>query len=85
LSGIPNWSPRRSGRGLVSTEAAREEYGVIVGDDGTVDRAATEEARETGRDERDDLEEFDYGPLPEEGELADRIAAERREFDDRHN
>jgi len=50
-----------------------------------VDRAATEEARETGRDERDDLEEFDYGPLPEEGELADRIAAERREFDDRHN
>ncbi|MFC6769447.1 hydantoinase B/oxoprolinase family protein [Natrinema soli] len=72
-------------QGLVSTEAAREEYGVIVSEDGTVDRAATEEARETGRDERDELEEFDYGPLPEEAELAERIAAERREFDDRHN
>ncbi|WP_254762624.1 hydantoinase B/oxoprolinase family protein [Natrinema marinum] len=70
-------------QGLVSPEAAREEYGVVV-DDGTVDRAATEETREESRKQRDDLEEFDYGPLPDDDELADRIAAERREFDDRH-
>lgn len=72
-------------RGLVSSAAAREEYGVVVGDDGTVDGAATDDRRAEIRERRDDLEEFDYGPLLDDEDLAERIAAERHEFDDRHN
>jgi N-methylhydantoinase B len=70
-------------RGLVTEAAARESYGVVL-TDGEVDEAATEEAREELRLTREDPPEFDYGPLPEYDELAERIAAERREFDDRH-
>jgi N-methylhydantoinase B len=70
-------------RGLVSEEAAREEYGVVLGEDGTVDEGATERQREDIRESRDDLQEFDYGPLPDEETLAEGIAEERREFDQR--
>jgi N-methylhydantoinase B len=69
-------------RGLVSREAAEDEYGVVLSA-GEVDEAATEERRATLREDRDELPEFDYGPLPEYDELAEQIAAERRAFDDR--
>ncbi|MFB6084950.1 MAG: hydantoinase B/oxoprolinase family protein [Halorientalis sp.] len=70
-------------RGLVTEEAAREEYGVVLDADRAVDESATESEREEIRETRDDLEEFDYGPLPPEEELAEEIAAERREFENR--
>ena len=71
-------------RGLITEDAAREEYGVILAD-GTVDESATENQRADLRESRDDAEEFDYGPLPDDEELAERIAVERDEFEDRHN
>ncbi|MFD1514225.1 hydantoinase B/oxoprolinase family protein [Halomarina rubra] len=67
-------------RGLVSEAAARERYGVVL-DDGSVDVGATADERETLRDAREDLSEFDYGPLPDDETLAEEIAAERRTFD----
>ncbi len=72
-------------RGLVSESAARTEYGVVLADDGTVDEAATAERRDDLRETRDDLEPFDYGPLPDDETLEERIAAERREFTERHD
>jgi N-methylhydantoinase B len=72
-------------RGLLSADAAREEYGVVLADDGSVDEAATAAHREGLRESRDDLAEFDYGPLPDDEELADRIAAERDEFEGRYD
>ncbi|MFC6993218.1 hydantoinase B/oxoprolinase family protein [Haladaptatus sp. GCM10025707] len=74
---------REVSQGLISADAAREEYGVVLAADGSVDEASTERTRETLRDERDELPEFDYGPLPEEAVLADQIATERREFNNR--
>jgi N-methylhydantoinase B len=71
-------------RGLVSETAAHEEYGVVLDGEG-VDEAATEERRAEIRADRDDPETFDYGPLPDDEELAEHIAAERAEFEDRHN
>ncbi|QFU84628.1 hydantoinase B/oxoprolinase family protein [Natronorubrum aibiense] len=75
---------REVGRGLLSETAAREEYGVVL-EDGTVDEAATEDRRDELRSSRDEPAAFDYGPLPDDDTLAERIAAERREFDDRHD
>ncbi|WP_265112127.1 hydantoinase B/oxoprolinase family protein [Halosolutus halophilus] len=72
-------------RGLVSESAARTEYGVVLADDGTVDEAATAERRGEIRSSREDLDSFDYGPLPDDEALEARIADERREFADRHN
>jgi N-methylhydantoinase B len=72
-------------RGLLSADAAREEYGVVLADDGSVDEAATAAHREGLRESRDDLAEFDDGPLPDDEELADRIAAERDEFEGRYD
>lgn len=66
-------------RGLVSEAAAAEEYGVII-TDGAVDDEATEQQRADIRETRADLDEFDYGPLPDDSELEAQIAAERREF-----
>lgn len=63
---------------------AASEYGVVLAEDGTVDEAATEARREELRADREDEEQFDYGPLPDYGKLAERIAAERWEFDKRH-
>ncbi|MFD1562392.1 hydantoinase B/oxoprolinase family protein [Haloarchaeobius amylolyticus] len=72
-------------RGLVSESAARTEYGIVLADDGTVDESATAERREEVRETRDNLEPFDYGPLPDDETLEERIAAERREFAERHD
>jgi N-methylhydantoinase B len=69
-------------RGLVSEAAAADEYGVII-NDGAVDEAATEQRRADIRENRDDLDDFDYGPLPDDSDLEAQIAAERREFDNR--
>jgi len=69
-------------RGLVSEAAAADEYGVMI-DDGAVDEAATEQRRADIRENRDDLDDFDYGPLPDDSDLEAQIAAERREFDSR--
>jgi len=72
-------------RGLISADAARGEYGVVIDDEGAVDAAATEARREEIRETRDDLGDFDYGPLPPEEELAEQIATERREFEQRED
>ncbi|MEF8789074.1 MAG: hydantoinase B/oxoprolinase family protein [Haloarculaceae archaeon] len=79
----PELVAREVRRGLISGAAAEEEYGVVLDEDGTVDGAATEDRRSEIRADRDDLAEFDYGPLPDEADLAERIAEERREFDRR--
>ncbi len=47
--------------GLVSRDWAREGYGVVVADDGSVDEAATEAERERQRTERGDAPAFDFG------------------------
>ncbi len=67
-------------RGLISRSDAGDGYGVVIGEDGTVNQAATEERREEMRENRDELSQFDYGPLPDYDELKAQIAAERREF-----
>jgi N-methylhydantoinase B len=72
-------------RGLVSESAAPTEYGVVLADDGTVDEAATEDRRAEIRSTRGDPQQFDYGPLPDEGTLSERIAEERRTFENRHS
>ncbi len=66
---------------LVSVEAARSEYGVVVSAAGEVDAAATEAARKELRDSRDPKKLFEFGPLPAVGELRTQIAEERRDFD----
>ena len=68
-------------RGLVSEVAAREAYGVVLDEEGAVDAAATENRRKEMRSTRGDPEQFDYGPLPDEAELSERIAEERRAFE----
>jgi N-methylhydantoinase B len=72
-------------RGLVTESAARTEYGVVLDDDGAVDESATEERRSKIRSTRGDPEQFDYGPLPDEETLSERIAEERRTFENRHS
>jgi N-methylhydantoinase B len=67
--------------GLVSVDAARAEYGVVVSTDGDVDEAASEALREEMRGTRDEPPLFDFGPLPEYDELRRQIGAERRDFD----
>ena len=66
---------------LVSVEAARSEYGVVVSAAGEVDAAATEAARKELRGSRDPKKLFEFGPLPPVGELRTQIAEERRDFD----
>ncbi|HZE03983.1 MAG TPA: hydantoinase B/oxoprolinase family protein [Solirubrobacteraceae bacterium] len=69
--------------GLVTVQAARDQYGVVVSADGTVDAEATAAARAASGDGggRDRSQEFDFGPLPDHDELVARIAEERRAFD----
>jgi N-methylhydantoinase B len=67
--------------GLVSVEAARSEYGVVVSARGEIDEAATASQRDALRGSREELQEFDFGPLPPIEELRRQIARERREFD----
>jgi N-methylhydantoinase B len=52
--------------GLVSRQKARTAYGVVLGDDGTVDAAATEAERAAQRSARGDALAFDFGPSLEE-------------------
>ena len=47
---------------LVSREYAKEGYGVVINEDGTVDEAATVAERDRQRAERGDAQAFDYGP-----------------------
>jgi N-methylhydantoinase B len=67
--------------GLVTVEAAKEHYGVVVSERGEVDESATATARGQIESARGEVPEFDFGPLPERAELTDRIAGERRDFD----
>ena len=69
--------------GLVGVASAEADYGVVVSARGEVDAAATSARRERLGAQRGavDPEGFDFGPLPERGVLARRIADERREFD----
>jgi N-methylhydantoinase B len=69
--------------GLVSVQAAASEYGVIVSPDGEVDLQATERERERMRSQREDLAEFDFGPVPSMEKLGAQIAEERASFDSR--
>jgi N-methylhydantoinase B len=66
--------------GLVSREAAAEQYGVTLTDAGEPDVAATEARRAELRKQASG-EQFDFGPLPPTDELRAQIARERREFD----
>jgi N-methylhydantoinase B len=52
-------------QGLVTREGARR-YGVVLGDDGSADAAATEELRERLRAERGETTVFDFGPSIDE-------------------
>ena len=52
--------------GLVSREMAKEGYGVVLSDDGSVDEGATGKERDRQRDERGDALSFDFGPPLEE-------------------
>jgi N-methylhydantoinase B len=79
----PNLVAREVRRNLLSEDIVYEKYGVALDEDGTVDETATETRREEIRRNRDDLEEFDYGPLPGYDDLKARIAEERRAFDQR--
>jgi N-methylhydantoinase B len=67
--------------GLVTVEAAKEQYGVVVSARGEVDESATTAARGQIESGRGEVPEFDFGPLPERAALTDRIAGERRDFD----
>jgi N-methylhydantoinase B len=52
--------------GLVSREFAREGYGVVLADDGSVDEAATDAERQRQREERGEPLAFDFGASLEE-------------------
>ncbi len=78
----PDVVAREVDRGLISESEAESEYGVVLnGSD--VDGDATDHRREELRESRPEPPEFDYGPLPDEDELAATIAEERREFEGR--
>ena len=79
----PNLVAQEVRRNLLSEDIVYEKYGVALDEDGTIDETATETRREEIRRNRDDLEEFDYGPLPGYDDLEARIAKERRAFDQR--
>ena len=72
-------------RGLLTETAARSDFGVVLTEDGTVDEVATDDRRDEIRANRDGLEKFDYGPLPDDETLEARIADERRTFENRNN
>jgi N-methylhydantoinase B len=52
--------------GLVSPEFAREGYGVVLDEHGSVDEAATEAERARQREARGEALDFDFGPSLEE-------------------
>ena len=67
--------------GLVTAQAARTDYGVVVSATGTLDTDATTTARDEIRDTRQPRPDFDFGPLPAVDELRRQIADERRQFE----
>ncbi|SEP14186.1 Hydantoinase B/oxoprolinase [Halogranum amylolyticum] len=81
----PDVVAREMKRGLVSESAAETKYGVVIADDGTVDESATADRRSEIRETRDELDQFDYGPLPDEDTLGEQISDERRSFENRHS
>lgn len=68
--------------GLVSREAAGSEYGVVLGEDGSVDAAATEAKRKEIESTRAELPAFDHGDLPPLEEQRRVIAETRRKFNE---
>jgi N-methylhydantoinase B len=66
---------------LISPEAARTEYGVVV-TDGAVDADATSSKREEVRSGRGEPPEFDHGTLPALDEQRLAIAETRRKFNE---
>jgi N-methylhydantoinase B len=67
---------------LVSREAAGGDYGVVVNDSGSVDAGATESKRGEIRSSRDELPDFDHGPLLALEEQRRIIAETRRKFNE---
>jgi N-methylhydantoinase B len=68
---------------LVSREAAEEEYGVVLDDQGGVDEEKTEARREELKSQRTDpLSQFDHGPLPSLEEQREEVSETRRRFDE---
>lgn len=67
---------------LVSPEAAASDYGVVVGDDGSVDAEGTGSKREEIKGSRGELPEFDHGDLPPLDEQRRIIAETRRKFNE---
>lgn len=68
--------------GLISSEAAGGEYGVVAGDDGSVDAEKTAAKREEIKSGRGELPEFDHGDLPPLDEQRRIIAETRRKFNE---
>lgn len=67
---------------LVSREAAESEYGVVLGEDGSVDAAAMESKRAEIGESRGELPDFDHGELPPLEEQRRTIASTRRAFNE---
>ena len=67
---------------LVSREAAEGYYGVVLGDDGSIDFEATESKRDEIRGSRGELSGFDHGELPPLDEQRRTIAGTRRAFNE---
>jgi N-methylhydantoinase B len=67
---------------LISPEAAESVYGVVVGDDGSVDAGRTESKREEIKASRDESPGFDHGDLPPLDEQRRMIAETRRKFNE---
>lgn len=68
---------------LVSAEAARQEYGVVLDAGSSVDTEATASLRQKLKSERtEELLEFDHGPIPELEELRSEISETRRRFNE---
>ena len=67
---------------LISTEAAENVYGVMIGDGGSVDQGATESRREEIMASRGESPGFDHGDLPPLDEQRRMIAETRRKFNE---
>ena len=67
---------------LVSVQAAHNEYGVVMDEDGAVDADATQSRREEIAGSRGDLPGFDHGDLPDLEVQRRVIADTRRQFNE---
>jgi N-methylhydantoinase B len=69
--------------GLVSPESAREEYGVVINEDGTPEPDKTQAHREELRSARtEEAPQFDLGPIPPLEEHRAEISGSRRRFNE---